>query len=70
MPAEVTLTGDPHTPCASTSSTMSCNTRSSLAVSKDGGKRGTGFVRFGAFRVAVRKWVWMIGEATRKRIAK
>ena len=58
-----------HTPCASTSPTMSCNTRSSPAISNDGGSRGAGVDGFGAFRVTAddcaeeRRWRWTIGEA-------
>ena len=58
-----------HTPCASTSSTISCNTRSSPAISNDGGSRGAGVDVFGAFRVTAdecageRRWMWMISEA-------
>ena len=56
-----------HTPCASTSSTISCNTCSSLAISNDGGSRRARVVGFGVFRVADdgdaadRKWMWMTG---------
>jgi hypothetical protein len=53
-----------HTPCASTSSTISCSARSSAATSNDGASRGAGVVGFGGFRVADdgaadRKWIWM-----------
>ena len=58
-----------HTRCASTSSTISCYTRSSLAISNDGGSRGAWVAGFGAFRITAddcageRRWMWMIGEA-------
>ena len=60
-----------HTPCVSTSSTMSYKRRSSPEISNDGASReaaGAGFGAFGAATdsdgVAVRRWMWMIGEAT------
>ena len=63
-----------HTPCASTSSTISCNTRSSSAISNDGGSREAGVDGFGAFRITAddcageRWWMWMIGEPACERI--
>ena len=41
------------TPCASTSSTISCNMRSSPAISNDGASHGVGIDGFGAFRATV-----------------
>ena len=40
-----------HTPCASTSSMISCNTWSAPAISNDGGPCGAGVNEFRAFRV-------------------
>ena len=58
-----------HTPCASTSSTIYCNVRSSPTISNDGSSRGVRVAGFGAIRgaddggIAERRWMWMIGEA-------
>jgi hypothetical protein len=64
-----------HTPCASTSSTISCSTRSSHAILNDGASRGAGVVGFGAFKVvdddsvAQSRWMWMICEEACEGIA-
>ena len=57
-----------HTPCVSTSSTMSCD-RHSPAISNESPSRGAGVAGFTSFvdvdadGIAERSWMWMIGEA-------